>query len=48
MTEMITAITGAIDFAAVVTGAGVLFGALALVYVAFKGGQMLVGALRRG
>ncbi|AGA86728.1 hypothetical protein [Stutzerimonas stutzeri] len=48
MEAMITAITGAVDWAAVITGAGTIFGALALVYVAFKGGQMLVNVLRRG
>jgi|GEM_PF-1259474 len=47
MTDMVTAVTGAVDFGAIVTGAGVIFGALALAYVAFKGGQMLVGVIRR-
>ena len=46
MTDLITGITGAVDFAAVVTGAGVVFGALALVYVAFKGGKMLLSVIR--
>ena len=36
MTEMVTA----------VTGAGVIFGALAVAYVAFKGGKLLIGVLR--
>jgi len=44
---MVEAITGAVDFAAIVTGAGVIFGALAVAYVAFKGGQMLVSVIRR-
>lgn len=47
MADLITGITGAVDFTAIVTGAGVVFGALALVYVAFKGGQMLLGVIRR-
>lgn len=47
MTDMVTAVTGAVDFAAIVTGAGTVFGALALVYVAFKGGQMLLSVIRR-
>jgi len=42
-----TAITAAVDFADIVTGAGVIFGALAVAYVAFKGGTMLVGVLKR-
>lgn len=46
MTEMVTAVTGAVDFAAIVTGAGVIFGALAVAYVAFKGGKLLIGVLR--
>lgn len=44
---MVEAITGAVDFAAIVTGAGTVFGALAVAYVAFKGGQMLIGIIRR-
>ena len=44
---MVSAITGAVDFADIVTGAGVIFGALAIAYVAFKGGMMLVGVLKR-
>lgn len=44
---MVEAITSAVDFAAIATGAGVIFGALAVAYVAFKGGSMLVGVLRR-
>ncbi len=48
MEPMITAITGAVDWAAVVTGAGVIFGGLAVAYVAFKGGSMLINVLRRG
>jgi hypothetical protein len=47
MEAMVTAVTGAVDFATIVTGAGTIFGALALCYVAFKGGQMLIGVLRR-
>lgn len=45
---MVEAITGAVDFAAIVTGAGVVFGAMAVAYVAFKGGSMLIGVLKRG
>lgn len=44
---MVAAITGAVDFADIVNGAGVVFGALAIAYVAFKGGTMLVGLLKR-
>lgn len=47
MEGMVTAITDAVDFAAIVTGAGVIFGALGIAYVAFKGGQMLIGVIRR-
>ncbi len=42
----VTAITGAVDFAAVVTGIGVVGGALAVAYVAFRGVKILLGALR--
>jgi hypothetical protein len=43
---MVEAITGAVDFASIVTGAGVVFGALAIAYVAFKGGKMLLSIIR--
>lgn len=42
-----TAITAAVDFADIVQAAATIFGALAVVYVAFKGGQMLIGVLKR-
>jgi len=44
---MVSAITGAVDFTDIVNGAGVIFGALAIAYVAFKGGSMLIGVLKR-
>lgn len=46
MGAAMTAITGAVDFATVITGLGVVFGAIAVVYVVFKGGKMLLGAIR--
>lgn len=46
MEAAVTAITTAVDFSTVVTGLGVVFGALALVFVCFKGGKMLLAAVR--
>jgi len=46
MAAAITAITGAIDFSTVITGLGVVFGALAGVYIVMKGGGMLLSAVR--
>lgn len=42
----VTAITGAVDFATVVTGIGAIAAAVALVYVAIKGGKLLLGMVR--
>lgn len=46
MGAMVTAITGSIDYSAIVTGLGTVFGAVALVAIAFKGGKMLLSAVR--
>lgn len=46
LTAMTTAITGAVDFAAIVTGIGVVMAAVAVVIVAMKGGKMLLAAIR--
>lgn len=48
MAEMVTAITGAVDFASVVTGIGAVGAALAVVYIAKKGLNMLLSSLRGG
>lgn len=42
----VTAVTASVDFAAVVTGIGVIAGAVAIVYVAVKGARMLLGMIR--
>jgi hypothetical protein len=44
----VTAITGAVDFASVVTGIGVIAGATVLVLIAVKGAKMLLGMVRGG
>ena len=41
-----TVITGAVDWAGVLTGIGVVAAALAGVYVAIKGARMLISYLR--
>lgn len=41
----VTAITGSVDFASIVTGIGTVFGAVAVVYVAIKGGRALMRAI---
>lgn len=41
----VTAITSAVDFAAVVTGVGVVFAAVVLIKVAIVGGRALIGAI---
>ena len=41
-----TVITGAVDWAGVLTGIGVVAAALAGVYVAIKGSRMLISFLR--
>ena len=46
MAALVSGITGAIDFGAVVTGIGTICAACAVVYVAFKGGKMLINSLR--
>lgn len=43
---MVEGITSAVDFADIVLGAGTVFGALAIAYVAFKGGKMLLSIIR--
>ncbi len=42
-----TAISTAVDFAGVITGAAAIAATLAAVYVAFKGAKMLLGFLGR-
>lgn len=46
MAAMTAAITGAVDYDAIVTAIGVIMAAIAVVLVAFKGGKMLLAALR--
>lgn len=46
MEAMVTAITGAVDYAPIVVGIGTIAGAVALVYVAWKGAKMLLAAVR--
>lgn len=46
LAAMTTAITGAVDFAPIVTGIGVIIAAVALVVIAMKGGKMLLAAIR--
>jgi len=42
----VNAITGAIDYSAIVTGIGAIAGLVAVVYVAMKGAKMLMGAIK--
>jgi hypothetical protein len=42
----VTAITGAIDYSAIVTGIGAIAALVAVVYVAMKGARMLMGAIK--
>ena len=42
----VTAITTSVDFATIITGLGVVFAAVGLVFVAMRGGRMLVNAIR--
>jgi hypothetical protein len=42
----VSAITGAVDFATIITGLGTVFGAVVLVKVAMAGGRKLLGAVR--
>ena len=46
MAAMVSGITDAIDFGAVVTGIGTIAAACAVVYVSFKGAKMLINSLR--
>ena len=43
----VTAITNAVDFATIITGIGVIGAAVAVLYIAIKGGSALLGFLRR-
>ena len=43
----VTAITNAVDFATIITGIGVIGAAVAVLYIAIKGGIALLGFLRR-
>lgn len=47
MEAMITAITGAVDYATVITGLGTVGAAGALVVIALTGLGMIFGAIRR-
>lgn len=42
----VAAITGQVSFATIIVGLGVVFGAIALVQISFKGGKMLLAAIR--
>tara|TARA_B110000305_G_scaffold231550_1_gene285199 strand:+ start:316 stop:459 length:144 start_codon:yes stop_codon:yes gene_type:complete len=42
----VTAVTGAIDFATIITGIGAVFAAVIVVKVAMVGGRKLLSALR--
>jgi hypothetical protein len=42
----VTAVTGAVDFATIVTGIGAIGAAVALVFIAIKGAKLLLGMLR--
>lgn len=46
MESAITAITGAVDFAPVITGIGTIGAAVAGVYIAYRGVKMLLSAVR--
>lgn len=46
MEAALQAITGAVDFSDVIVGLGVVFGAIAVVLVCFKGGKMLLAAVK--
>ena len=46
MEAAITAITGAVDFSAVVTGLGTVGAAVALVLIAHRGIKMLLASVR--
>lgn len=42
----VSAITGSVDYATIITGIGAVAAAAAVVYVAFKGAKMLLGVIR--
>lgn len=42
----VTAITGAIDYSTILTGAGAIGGAVVVAIVAFRGLKMLLGAVK--
>lgn len=42
----VSAVTGAVDFATVITGIGTVFAAVVLVKVAMVGGRKLLAAIR--
>jgi hypothetical protein len=42
----VTAITGAVDFATIITGFGAVGAALGLAYVASRGVKLLLGAIK--
>jgi hypothetical protein len=42
----VTAITGAVDFATVITGVGAVFAAIVLIKVAMVGGRKLISAIK--
>ena len=42
----VSAVTGSVDFATVITGLGAVFGAMALVKVALAGGRKLLSSIR--
>lgn len=44
----VTAITGAVDFATIVTGIGTIAAAIVVVMVSVKGAKMLIGMVRGG
>lgn len=42
----VSAITGAVDYATVVTGIGAIGAAIVIVYIAIRGAKMLLGMVR--
>lgn len=42
----VAAITGAVDFATIITGIGVIAAAVALVLISVKGARMLLGMIK--
>lgn len=41
----VAAITGSVNFATIITGIGVICGAVALVLISVRGGKMLLGMI---